>query len=381
MWNRWPHLAVSVSRSCPMAGKARAAVMIEAKRDLEIREYPIPQVEKGCILVKITCCTICGSDLHTWLGKRIAPTPIILGHEIVGEIVELGEGVTHDSGDQPLKIGDRITWTIMDSCGKCYYCREKGLMMKCRNLKKYGHDSCAPPPHFVGGFAEYCYITPGTCVIKLPSNLSDEEAAPANCALATVVAGWEAIDLRPFENLLIQGAGALGIYAAALAKHYGSNKIIVTDILDHRLEFVKEFGATDTLNTKNMKDEEVIQAVLDLTDGFGVDAAMEVAGVPGLIPVGLRSLRKGGRFVAHGTAFPGANFTYDASDIVFRWLTIRGVHNYDTKHLQWGIHFLAQTKNIFPFHKLVTHRFPLNEINQAMKMAHSGEGIRVAVLP
>jgi len=355
--------------------------MVEAKRDLEIREYPLPEVGKGALLVKVKCCTICGSDLHSWLGHREAPTPIILGHEIVGEIVELGRGVTHDSGDRPLKVGDRITWTIMDNCAKCYYCREKGLMMKCRSLKKYGHDSCASPPHFVGGFAEYCYISPGTCVIKIPDGLPDEEVAPANCALATVVAGWDVIDLRPFENVLIQGAGALGIYAAALARHYGCHRVIVTDVLDHRLEFVRSFGATDIINTKGMKDEQIVEAVRDLTGGFGVDAVMEVAGVPQLIPVGLKCLRKGGRFVEHGTAFPGADFTYDASDIVFRWLTLRGVHNYDTKHLQWGIDFLAQTRGIFPFERIVTHSFPLREINKAMRTAQSGKGVRVAVKP
>ena len=110
-------------------------------------------------------------------------------------------------------------------------------MMKCRHLKKYGHDSCEKPPHFIGGFAEYCYITPGTCVIKVPDNLTDEEVAPANCALATVIAGWEAAAVKPFENVLIQGAGALGFYAAALARHYGCRRIIVNDILDHRLEY------------------------------------------------------------------------------------------------------------------------------------------------
>jgi len=361
--------------------KARAAVMTKPNADLEIREYPLPEVEKGAILVRITCCTICGSDVLAWLGRKRAPIPIILGHEIVGEIVELGDGVAYDSGNRPLKVGDRITWTVMDNCGKCYYCREKGLMMKCQHLKKYGHDSCATPPHFVGGFAEYCYISPGTCVIRCPDNLSDEEVTPANCALATVVAGWEAADLKPFEHVLIQGAGALGFYAAALAKHYGCKRIIVTDILDRRLEAIKAFGATDTLNTRNMKDEEVIQAVRDLTDGFGVDAAMGVANVPEVIPIGLKCLRIGGRYVEHGNTFPGANFTYDVSDIIFRCLTIRGVHNYDTRHLQWGIDFLEQTKETFPFNKLVTHKFSLNEINQAMRVAYSGEAIRVAVLP
>lgn len=364
-----------------MAKTAKAAVMTAAGKDLEIKAYPLPTVEPRCILVRVTCCTICGSDVHSWTGRRKAPTPIILGHEIVGKIVELGAGVTHDSGDRPLQVGDRITWTIMDNCGKCYYCREKGLMMKCRHLKKYGHDSCAEPPHFVGGFAEYCYVTPGTCVIKIPDVLTDEEVAPANCALATVVAGWEAAEIKPFENVLIQGAGALGFYAAALARHYGCKRIIVTDILDHRLEFIKAFGASDIFNVSRMSDENLIQAIRDLTGGFGVDCVMEVAGVAGLIPTGLKCLRTGGRFVEIGTASPGANFTYDACDIVWRWLTLKGVHNYDTKHLQAAVDFLEATRTVFPFKDIVTHRVNLDRINDGLRLADSGQAIRVALLP
>jgi alcohol dehydrogenase len=364
-----------------MAMKAKAAVMTAPKKDLEILHYPLSRVERGCILVKITCCTICGSDVHSWVGRRTAPTPIILGHEIVGTIVELGEGVTRDSADRLLDVGDRITWTIMDNCGKCYYCREKGLMMKCRHLKKYGHDSCADPPHFIGGFAEYCYITPGTCVIKVPDSLTDEEVAPANCALATVVAGWEAGEIKPFENVLVQGAGALGFYAAALAKHYGCRRIIVTDILDHRLEFIKAFGATDTINVKGMVDDKIIGAVRDLTAGFGVDCVLEVAGLPSLVPLGLKCLRIGGRFVEIGNSYPDTNFTYDACDIMMRRLTLKGIHNYDAKHLQAGVDLLEVTHSIFPFKDLVTHRVKLDNINDGMRLAKSGEAIRVAVLP
>jgi threonine dehydrogenase-like Zn-dependent dehydrogenase len=130
-----------------------------------------------------------------------------------------------------------------------------------------------------------------------------------------------------------------------------------------------------------MSGDEIASAMQDLTGGYGVDAAMEVAGVPSLIPVGLKSLRKGGRIVLHGTTFAGADFTYDASDIIMRWLQIHGVHNYDVRHLQMGVDFLSQTKRKFPFYKLVTHRFPLNKINEAMGVAESGVGIRVAVLP
>jgi alcohol dehydrogenase len=366
---------------CMATTMGKAAVMTKTQGDLEIREYPLPRVEKGAILVKITCCTICGSDILAWSGRKKAPVPMILGHEIVGKIVEMGEGVAYDSANKRLQIGDRITWTIMDNCGKCYYCREKGLMMKCLHLKKYGHDCCDDYPHFTGGFAEYCYISPGTCVVKVPDELTDEEAAPANCALATVVAGWDAVALRPFENVLIQGAGALGFYAAALASHYGCRRVIVTDILEPRLEAIKSFGATDTINVRNMKDEEIVRAIQDLTDGFGVDAAMDVAIAPAIIPCGLKSLRMGGRYIEHGNTFPGANVTFDFSEVVFRYLTIRGVHNYDTRHLQWAVDFLRQTKNRFPFHKLVLESFPLERINEAMALARSGKGIRVAVVP
>jgi putative phosphonate catabolism associated alcohol dehydrogenase len=364
-----------------MQKTGRAAVMTKAKVPLEILEYPLANVEKGWILVRIKCCAICGSDLHSWLGTRPSPVPIILGHEIMGEIVEIGAGVSKDSGGRPLQAGDRITWTIMDNCGKCYYCREKGLMMKCVDLKKYGHDSCAPAPHFMGGFAEYCYIMPGTCVIKLPDDLSDEVAASANCALSTTIAAFDSVTLEPGDNVLIQGAGTSGIYAAALAKTWGCNRIIVTDVMEQRLEFIKEFGATDAINVRGMQDEEVVGMVQGMTRGYGVDVALEVAGRPETIPVGLKCLRKGGQYVEQGNVFPGAVFSYDASDIIFRMLTIKGRHNYDTRHLEWAVDFLHRYQHVFPFKNIVTHNFSLDEINEAMEMALSGKAIRVAIKP
>jgi threonine dehydrogenase-like Zn-dependent dehydrogenase len=111
--------------------------------------------------------------------------------------------------------------------------------MKCRQLRKYGHDSCASPPHFVGGFAEYCYLTPGTCVVQVPDSLPDAVAAPANCALATVIAAWEAAHLAAGERVLILGAGALGLYAAAWAADAGCREILVTDGLEHRLTMAR----------------------------------------------------------------------------------------------------------------------------------------------
>ena len=358
-----------------------AAVMCAPRTALEFKRYPLPDVAPACILAKVTCCTICGSDLHTWSGRRPSPVPVILGHEIVGSVVALGEGVARDAKDQLLHVGDRITWTLMDSCGKCYYCAQKGLPMKCRDLKKYGHDSCETSPHFVGGFAEYCYLTPGTRVFKVPEAVTNEEAAPANCALATALAGFDAADVEPFETVLIQGAGTLGIYAAALASHLGCRSVLVTDLLDHRLEFAKDFGATHTLHTLGMSEEEIVSWVREWTDGFGVDCAFEMAGSSDLVSVGLDSLRIGGRFVEIGTTFPGAEFSCDAYDFVRRRLTLTGVHNYDARHLDGALAFLSAAKDKFPFGRLVTHRYPLRQIDAALEMAASQRAMRVAVLP
>ncbi len=350
-------------------------------KDLEILSYPVETVEKGDILVRVNCCTICGSDIHSWRGRRPAPVPIILGHEIVGTILEMGTEVMRDGQDQELQVGDRITWTVTDSCGRCYFCRVRGLPMKCRDLKKYGHERCDSPPHFKGGFAEYCYISSGTCMFKIPEEIPDIAAAPANCALATVVAGLEAAQIRPFENILIQGAGALGIYAAALASHMGCRKILVADINKDRLEFVRSFGATDVLDAGGMSPGDMADEVRAMTRGLGVDCVAEVAGAPELIPAGLACLRTGGRLVEIGNSFPGAVFSLDASDLVYRRLTVCGIHNYDAKHLFMGIEFLMEAKSKFPFEKIVTHKYSLEDINKAFSTVLSGKAIRVAVIP
>ncbi len=360
---------------------AKAAVMKAPGAPLELMEYPLLPLEPGCLLAQIRCTTICGSDIHSFSGKREAPLPIILGHEITGEIAEMSNADIRDIRDKRLKKGDRITWTLADSCGRCFYCREKGLPMKCRSLKKYGHESCDQPPYLQGGFAEYCVITPGTSIVKIPDAVTDAAAAPANCALATVMAGFEAGGVAPFENILVLGAGALGFYASALHAHTGAAKVIAADLSSKRLEKIKQFGATHTIHNLEMSDDEFVKIVRDLTNGLGVDCVLEVAGAPQLIPLGLQCLRVGGKLVEIGVSFPHALFTYDASDIMWRRLTIKGVHNYAPKHLQAGVDFLEQAASRFAFHEIVTHGVSLEDVNTGLELAKSDEAIRVAVWP
>ena len=153
---------------------SRAAVFSEVGKQMEVREFPLPaEVETGAALCRIRFSTICGSDIHTTTGKRVEPTPLILGHEMVGEVVRLGDGLERDGFGESLRVGDRVSWTIMAACGSCFYCTHD-LPQKCTTLKKYGHTNHDNPElhsGLVGGYADYVYILPGTTLFKVPPEL------------------------------------------------------------------------------------------------------------------------------------------------------------------------------------------------------------------
>jgi putative phosphonate catabolism associated alcohol dehydrogenase len=359
---------------------ARAAVMTAPRAALELREFPIPAAPPGGAIVRVTCCTICRSDIHSWEGRRPCPTPIILGHEIVGVIAELGPGLTHDMADRPLEIGDRVTWTLHSACGRCHNCVERQLPMKCRHLKKYGHEACDRPPYLAGGLAEYCVIDAGTRIIRLPDALPDFVAAPANCAVATIMAACEAAELRRGQSLLIQGAGALGCYAAAIAAAAGCRRVIAVDVDPARLALIQRFGATDCIDVGASADpRNAAEQVMAATDGHGADCAFELAGHPAAIELGLAALAVGGRYVEIGCCFANARVEIDLSTIVFKRLTIVGIHNYHARHLRQAVDFLAAHHCSLPFDQIVGARYRLEEATAALEAAAAGVAARIAV--
>jgi len=360
---------------------AKAAVFNGVGKPFQIREFPLTKVESGGTLVKISMSTICGSDLHTWHGKREAHLPVILGHEIIGEIEEISADITEDVVGNQLAVGDRITWTIMASCGRCYYCRMKRIPQKCIHLFKYGHASCQNPPYLNGGLAEYIYLRPGTSIFKIPDELSDEEVTPINCALATVVNGLETIQIHPDDNVVVQGAGMLGICVIALLRERGAGKIIALDKDQQRLEFAEQFGADEIINVNQKEPSECFSLIKNSTNGYGADVVIEVSGNPKVIPPGIEMLGIGGRYLIIGTVFPQANFTFDGYLMTTKIITLKGIHNYEAHHLGEGLNFVARTHNKYPFSKLITHHFNLQEVDKAFELAAGLKAIRIAVVP
>lgn len=316
--------------------------------------------------------TICGSDLHTISGQRTEATPAILGHEAIGEVVRVGEGRSD------LKVGDRITWTIANSCGNCLPCTSFGLPQKCDHLFKYGHADLGNGTGLNGCYASHIVLRSGTHIVPVPDNLPDSVVAPANCALATMVS---AVSRLPAgcQAVVVQGAGLLGVYASVLLAEVGVKNVFCVDVREARLAQVKRIGGIPIdgrADRYSVAREEIISAA-----PHGVDAVLEVAGASALIPEGIRLLRPGGYYGFVGMVHPHSQLELTGEQVIRKHLTLFGIHNYAPKHLDEAIAFLSRTQNRYPYGDLVSPPLALENLSAAIELAYSGNWHRVAVRP
>lgn len=325
-------------------------------------------LKPGEVLVKIILATICGSDIHTIEGKRKEDTPCILGHEAVGEIVAI-------HSRDGFNIGDRVTWTIADSCGQCPACTEYGLPEKCEELFKYGHASVHNGSGLNGCYASHILIRKGTHMVKIPDTVSHSAAAPANCALATMVNAVSHTTSIP-KKAVIQGGGLLGVYACGLLKEMGVSQIYCLEVNADRFQIIKDFGAIPV----DAKNPDAIPSILEETHG-GVDAVFEVAGIKQLIPQGLELLRPGGHYILVGLVHPNSELGITAEQIIRKCIHIKGVHNYAPWHLDESVAFLERNQGIFPFEKLVSSPYKLKDMEDAIQEAQAQKWMRVSVKP
>ncbi len=364
-----------------MGKSGRIAVCETPNTPFVIRDYPLRDVKPGEALVRVSMSTICRSDIHSYQGCRPNPWPGILGHEIVGVIEQLGAGIDTDLRGETLSLGDRVTWTMFFHEGQSYYRDVLDLPQKSPGLHKYGHLGVDNEPHFVGGFADYCYILPGTGVLKLPAEICDEEAAPLNCGIATMIAIAQAAEIGVGDTVVIQGLGLLGLYGCAIAKARGAVRVIGLDTVAERLAAAPEFGADHTFDVGTMSEEDLVTAVRGLCPPHGAEAVIEVCGHAGAVPVGMRLLRVGGRYVIGGLVNPGSMFALDGNQLLRGLITLKGVHNYHPRHLLQALDFLVSHRQRHPFAQLVGARFPLDRIDEAFACAASKSVLRAAIVP
>jgi putative phosphonate catabolism associated alcohol dehydrogenase len=363
------------------ARQGRLAVYDAPNAPFEIRLFPVRPPRAGEVLVKIRMSTICRSDIHSYLGHRPNPCPGVLGHEIIGTIVELGEGITQDMRGDPLGAGDRITWSEFFIPGGNYYTEVLDLPQKSPGVDKYGHMSVTTDPHHHGGFGEYCYVLPQSWILKLPSELTDEEATPINCGVATMVCVTERAEVGLGDAVVVQGLGLLGLYGAALAKARGARLVVGLDMVASRRELSLKFGVDHALDPSAMTEDELVRQVRGLCRPDGADAVIEVCGHAEVAQAGLKFLRTGGRYVFGGVVNPGSFVRLDANLILRKLITLRGVHNYHPRNLVEALDFVRANRGRFPSHELVDGRYRLEDVGQAMKDAEERRVLRAAIVP
>ena len=364
------------------------AIYTEPNAPFVLESYPLRAPRAKEAVVRVSMSTICRSDIHSYQGHRASPCPGLLGHEIVGRIVALGDELTHDMRGDALSIGDRITWSEFFIPGGNYFADVLDLPQKSSGVEKYGHMAATTPPHHHGGFAEYCYVLPKSWILKLPDSLTDAEATPINCGVATMVAVTEAANIRLGSTVVIQGLGLLGLYGAALAKSRGARFVIGLDVNSGRRELSGRFGVDLALNPVSdpMADpatdkEALLNTIQAHCLPAGADVVIEVCGVPEVIPLGLDMVRIGGTYVIAGLVSPGAHVTIDANRIVRKMVTLRGVHNYHPRHLVEALDFVVTNKQHYPFAELVDARYSLDQVTQAMGDASAQRVLRAAIVP
>jgi threonine dehydrogenase-like Zn-dependent dehydrogenase len=364
-----------------IASSARAAVLRAFKEPLKVEDVPVPDhVEPGAALVKIETCSICGTDVHLWQGSLALTVnlPVIIGHEMIGRIVALGAGADTDSVGAPLRIGDRVVYTHT-ACGSCYYCTTARKPTLCVNRRAYMFENIEEPPHLLGGFAEYGYILPGAGRLKVPDGVSNDLASLSSCALRSVMNAFSQLGaIAPDESVVIQGAGPLGLLAVANAKVRGARRVIVIGAPQARLELASEFGADVCLSVDATTAEERLQRVLDETEGRGADIVAEFAGVPGAFSEGLNLARRGGRYLCVGQLGEGST-TFQPSLIVKKNLTVMGSFSGDARSYSLALQFVDKHQHAFPFHKMITGRYKLDEVNLALDRMRRYEEIKPVI--
>ncbi|MBI3911970.1 MAG: zinc-binding dehydrogenase [Armatimonadetes bacterium] len=361
--------------------KGRVAVYTDPRGPLEIREYPVPDPLPGGVLVRMRQANLCGSDLHFWRGHGpFAPgTPIVLGHEGVGTVAALGAGVTTDNLGRALRVGDRIVYSYFKPCGKCWACVSGKAACPTRNRDWIGRRA-DESPYFNGTYGDYHYLFPGHWIYRVPDELPDELASPVNCALCEVIYALHRGRITLGDTVVVQGAGGLGLYAAAVARELGAAHVVAFDRLPARLDLARQFGADVTVNVDETTPEEREVIVRDHSDGIGADLVIELVGSPAVVPEGIRLLRPGGTYVWVGNIGVGRCVEIEPAQVVRLHKSILGIIAYEQWAIPRALDFLLRTRAKYPFRKIISHQFPFERVNEALAVADAGECIRAALV-
>lgn len=335
----------------------KALVKREAKPGIWMENVPVPKAGAHEVLIKTRKTSICGTDVHiykwdSW-AQRTVPIPLIIGHEFMGEIVEVGKDIKH------LKVGQRVSGEGHLVCNTCPNCRMENRHL-CMHTKGVGY-------HSSGCFAEY-FTLPAENVFVLPDSISDELAAifdPYGNAVHT------ALQFSPVaEDVLITGAGPLGIMGGVIALKAGARNVVITDINDYRLDLAKKMGISHAININTVSVEETIKK---LSIEYGFTVGMEMSGHPNGLKTMLENIRHGGKIALLGIFPSEVAINWDL--VIFKMLTLQGIYGREMFSTWYKmVHLIESGLNLLP---LITHRFSVDDFQKGFDAMCSGQSGKV----
>ena len=335
----------------------KSLVKAKAEKGIWLQDTPKPEVGHNDLLIKIRKTAICGTDMHIYhwdeWSQNTIPVPMVVGHEYVGEVVDMGQEV------KGFKVGDRVSGEGHITCGHCRNCRA-GRVHLCRNTEGVGVNR-------PGAFAEYLVI-PAFNAFKIPDNISDELASifdPFGNAVHTALS----FDLVG-EDVLITGAGPIGIMAAAVAKHVGARHVVITDINPYRLELARKMGATRAVDVSK-EDLKDVMNELGMTEGF--DVGLEMSGVPAALRDMLNKMNHGGKIAMLG--IPPKDVAIDWNQVIFKGLIIKGIYGREMFETWYKMASLLQSG--LDLSPIITHTFSIDDFQKGFDTMGSGQSGKV----
>ncbi len=330
-------------------------------QDVRLEEMPVPQIGRGEMLVKVLASGICGSDVMEWY--RIKKAPLVLGHEIAGEIAEVGEGVG------AYKAGQRVFVSHHVPCNTCRYCLN-GNHTACETLHTTNFDP--------GGFAQYIrlpQILVDRGVFLLPEEISFEEGTFIE-PLACVIRGQRLAGLKPGQTVLIIGSGISGILHIALARALGAGRIFATDISEYRLKMAEKFGADVAINAK----EDVPACIRRINDNRLADLAIVCTGASLAFEQALKSVDRGGSVQFFAPTEPGVNLSVPVNEFWRNGITLLPSYGAAPQDLAVAIELLRSRR--IPVKEMITHRLSLAEAARGFQLvASAGESLKAVIEP
>lgn len=348
--------------------KIRAVVMPEPEKDLEIREFPEPVLEKNSILLKTIHADICGTDVHLFHGRLAGvPYPIIPGHVSTGKIEKL-RGTVTDIHGKKFEEGNIVTFLdVHATCNSCWYCLVAKATTRCPHRKVYGI-TYGVKDGLCGGWSEKIYLKPGTKLLRLPKTVSSEQFVTCGCGLPTAIHAIELAKIQLTDTVLVQGSGPVGLMATALAKKSGAGKIIMVGAPKERLQIAKKLGASQIINITDTNENRRRKEILSFTDGRGADIAIECTGNPDAVRQGLDLVRDNGRYIIvgqytdHGTVEINPHLQINK-----KHLEIRGCWGSDFSHFYRALEVLKHFPQQFSTSIIKNRKYKMNQAQKALE--------------